>query len=80
MKKYIKSSRYVMGNYYFSDAETEEYRGYFIDAYLNDDDEYEYVVDIDLAGDGDEHTFNSLSEAKEFIDDLYLLEDLDKRF
>lgn len=71
MKRYIRSSYY--------NSETEEYRGYFIDSYLNDDDEYEYVVDIDLAGDGDEHTFNSLSEAKEFIDDLYRLEDLDKR-
>lgn len=69
MYRYVKS---------FTDT-TEEYRGYFIDTYLNDDDEYEYVVDIDLAGDGDEHTFSSFSEAKEFIDDLYLAEDVGRK-
>ena len=69
MYRYVKS---------FTDT-TEEYRGYFIDAYLNDDDEYEYVVDIDLAGEGDEHTFSSFSEAKEFIDDLYLAEDIGRK-
>lgn len=70
MYRYVKS---------FTDT-TEEYRGYFIDTYLNDDDdEYEYVVDIDLAGDGDEHTFSSFSEAKEFIDDLYLAEDVSRK-
>ena len=69
MYRYVKS---------FTDT-TEEYRGYFIDTYLNDDDEYEYVVDIDLAGDGDEHTFSSFSEAKEFINDLYLAEDVSRK-
>ena len=72
MKLYIKSS-------YSYNPKTEEYRGYFIDHYTYDDEPDEYVVDIDLAGDGDEHAFSSEQEAMEFIDDLYLTENVNKK-
>lgn len=72
MKLYIKSS-------YSYKPNTEEYRGYFIDHYTYDDEPDEYVVDIDLAGEGDEHSFSSEQEAMEFIDDLYLTEDVNKK-
>ena len=71
MKLYIKSSYY--------NPKTEEYRGYFIDHYTYDDEPDEYVVDIDLAGDGDEHSFSSEQDAMEFIDDLYLAENVNKK-
>ena len=53
MKRYIKSS---------FNPKTEEYGGYFIDHYEYDDGTEEFVVDIDLVGDGDEHFFDSESD------------------
>lgn len=67
MKRYIRAGFY---------PKTDEYRGYFIDCY---EDEDLYVVDIDLAGEGDEHTFSSKQEAREFIDELYAIENVNKR-
>jgi len=72
MKRYIKSSSYYKPT-------TEEYRGYFIDHYKYDYEPDEYVVDIDLAGEGDEHSFSTEQDAREFIDDLYLMEDVNKK-
>lgn len=74
MKRYIRSS-------YSYNPKTEEYRGYFIDHYTYDDPDNpdEYVVDIDLAGDGDEHFFSTYQEAREFIDELYFMEDVNKK-
>ena len=68
MKRYIKAYRET----------TEEYRGYFIDHYVDGDVE-EFVVDVDLAGEGDEHSFSTYSDAKDFIDDLYLMENVNKK-
>lgn len=68
--------RYVRAGFY---PKTTEYRGYFIDHYTYDNEPDEYVVDIDLAGDGDEHFFSTYQEAREFIDDLYLLEDVSRK-
>lgn len=70
--------RYIRGSYSYK-PETEEYRGYFIDHYTYDNEPDEYVVDIDLAGDGDEHFFSTEQEAREFIDDLYLMENVNKK-
>ena len=72
MKRYIRSS-------YHYNPKTEEYRGYFIDHYTYDDEPDEYVVDIDLAGDGDEHSFSSYSDARDFIDELYFMENVNKK-
>lgn len=71
MKRYVRSSYYS--------PKTEEYRGYFIDHYIYDYEPDEYVVDIDLAGEGDEHFFSTEQDAREFIDDLYLTEDVNKK-
>jgi hypothetical protein len=73
MKKYIRSNRE------YGLIDTEEYRGYFIDHYNYGDDIDEYVVDIDLGGEGDIHTFISYSDATDFIDDLYLVEKSNKK-
>jgi len=70
MKRYIKSS---------FNPKTIEYGGYFIDHYEYDDGTEEFVVDIDLAGDGDEHFFDSESEAMEFIDDLNRMDNINKK-
>ena len=63
MKRYIKSSRVMV----------EEYRGYFItyNAYGSE----EYTVDID----GDDVWCDTFSEAKEVIDDIYRMEDVNKK-
>lgn len=70
--------RYIRGSYSYK-PKTEEYRGYFIDRYTYDNEPDEYVVDIDLAGDGDEHFFSTEHEAREFIDNLYLMENVNKK-
>ena len=69
MKRYIKSS---------FNPKTEEYGGYFIDHYEYDDGTEEFVVDIDLVGDGDEHFFDSESDAMEFIDDLNRIDNINR--
>lgn len=63
MKRYIKSSR----------ATTEEYRGYFIT--YNAYGQEEYTVDVD----GDDVWCDTFSEAKEVIDDLYRMEEVNKK-
>ena len=70
MKRYVKSS---------FNPKTEEYGGYFIDHYEYDDGTEEFVVDIDLAGAGDEHFFDSESDAMEFIDDLNRMDNINKK-
>lgn len=70
MKRYIKAN---------IEPRTEEYEGYFIDQYLYPDGSEEYIVDIDITGEGDEHSFGSYSEAQDFIDDLNRIEDTKHR-
>ena len=51
----------------------EEYRGYFIE--YNAYGEEEYTVDVE----GDDVWCNTLTEAQEFIDDLYRIEEVNRR-
>ena len=63
MIRYIKSSR----------ATTEEYRGYFIT--YNAYGQEEYTEDVD----GDDIWCDTFSEAKEGIDDLCRIEEVNKK-
>lgn len=63
MKRYIKAAR----------STTEEYRGYFIT--YNAYGQEEYTVDVD----GDDIWCDTFSEAKEVIDDLYRIEEVNKK-
>lgn len=54
-------------------TETIEYRGYFIE--YNAYGECEFTVDVE----GDDIWCNTLTEAQEFVDDLYRIENVNRR-